>query len=454
VIGPGSTLGDRYRLTRHVAAGGMGDVWEADDRVLERHVAVKILRAAHARDPDFLERFRSEAKHAAALTDARIAAVHDYGETQDDGATVAYLVMEFVAGEPLSTVLAREGALSVDRTLAVVADTADALQAAHDAGVVHRDVKPGNILLRPDGSVTITDFGIARATNEPSHLTRTGLVLGTAYYLPPEQAAGQPVTPASDLYALGVVAYECLTGNRPFPGDNAVQVAVAHLRDEPPALPDEVPAPVRQLVMSLLAKDPLARPARAADVAVAARALRGDPDDTSGTATTRLLPAPLADATTTTLEPAAEQAVVAERPRWRSDAYAGQRRTRGLLLLVGLAVVVVGALLLVLVGGGRGNGRAAPPTPTPTPSPSPTPPTVTLSAGNYIGLHYDMVAEQLRALGLSPQRRTQGSEAPADTVIAVAPTGAVPIGSTITVTVAVMPNMPDKHHGHGKGNDD
>src|SRR4051794_21489896 len=317
VIEPGRTLGDRYRLTQHIATGGMGDVWGADDTLLERAVAVKILRAEHAGDPHFVERFRGEAKHAAALSDPHITSVFDYGEATDNDTTVAYLVMELVPGEPLSAVLAREGALDVDRTLAVLEQTAEALQVAHESGVVHRDVKPGNILIRPDGNVSITDFGIARATNEPSHLTRTGLVIGTAHYLPPEQAAGKPITPASDLYALGVVAYECLSGKRPFAGDNAVNVAVAHLREEPPPLPGDVPEPVRALVMSLLAKDPLARPARAAHVAAAARTLRADPHDSDhmlATVSTSVLPS-LAEASTETvdLDEIGEQAQ--ERPR-------------------------------------------------------------------------------------------------------------------------------------------
>ncbi|MFL6239010.1 MAG: protein kinase domain-containing protein [Actinomycetes bacterium] len=453
MIEPGRVLGDRYRLTRHIAAGGMGDVWAAEDSVLERTVAVKILRPVHATDPDFVERFRAEAKHAAALSDPHITAVHDYGETTDADGRLAYLVMEFVPGEALSTLLAHDGALGVDRTLAIVADTADALQAAHDAGVVHRDVKPGNILVRPDGSVSITDFGIARATNDPGHLTRTGLVLGTAYYLPPEQAAGHPVTPASDLYALGVVGYECLTGSRPFPGDNAVQVAVAHLRDEPPPLPGSVPEPVREFVMSLLAKDPLDRPAQARDVAATARALRSDPSAPPADTATRLMPS-LAEAPTAAVALAdapVEQEVGTKRPRWRGDAYPNQRRTRGLLLLVGLAVVVIGALLLVLVGGGHNRGRASP-TPTPTPSAHPTPRTVAVAPSQYVGHKYDDVAAALRALGLTSLRRSQPSDAPADTVIAITPSGRVRVGSSVTVTVAApKPQEHDKRHGHGKG---
>src|SRR4051812_23561048 len=221
-VAAGRVLGDRYRLDEKIATGGMGDVWRAEDTVLGRQVAVKLLRSEHAVDPDFVERFRAEARHSAALSHPSIAAVHDYGETDDDGTPLPYLVMELIPGEPLSALLARTGALSVDRTLDLVANAADALQAAHDSGVIHRDVKPGNILVRPEwevgagtGGIALTDFGIARATNDPGHLTRSGLVLGTAYYLAPEQAAGQNLTPATDLYALGVVAYECLSGVRP-----------------------------------------------------------------------------------------------------------------------------------------------------------------------------------------------------------------------------------------------
>src|SRR4051812_39337346 len=464
MIEPGRSLGDRYELTRHIAAGGMGDVWEANDTVLERLVAVKVLRAEHAVDPEFVERFRNEAKHAAALSDPRITAVYDYGETTDNGATLAYLVMELVPGEPLSAVLAREGALPVSQTLSLVADSADALQAAHAAGVIHRDVKPGNIIVRPDGSVSITDFGIARATTDSGHLTKSGLVLGTAYYMPPEQAGGRPVTPASDLYALGVVAYECLSGSRPFSGDNPVHVAVAHLRDEPPPLPQTIPEPVRRFVMTLLDKDPLKRPAHAADVATAARALIADPDDDAAVATaTELLP--VAAAATAPVPLAVDDGPdfsdaepVKQRARWRSDAYPDQRRTRGLLLLVGLAVVVVGALLLVLVSGGRKDhatptaATSASPSATQSLTPRPTPTGVTVTASKYVGQKYPAVQRALTALGLTVRRNTATSDRAADTVIGVTPTGLLPPHTTVIVTVAVPPEH--KKHGPGKDNHD
>src|SRR3954454_19990565 len=206
-LAPELTIADRYTLVQRIAVGGMGEVWRARDVLLDRYVAVKVLKAEYATDPSFLARFRNEARHTAALSHPGIANVFDYGEIGD----MAYLVMELVAGDPLSTLLAREGRLDPARSLDIVGQTGLALQAAHDAGVVHRDVKPGNLLVRPDGVVKVTDFGIARAT-DAAPLTQTGLLIGTAAYLSPEQAGGKPATPASDIYSLGVVAYECLTG--------------------------------------------------------------------------------------------------------------------------------------------------------------------------------------------------------------------------------------------------
>ncbi|MBB3086339.1 serine/threonine-protein kinase [Geodermatophilus sabuli] len=250
------TLGGRYVLEGLLATGGMGQVWRARDLLLDRAVAVKVLRSEYTGDPTFLARFRAEAQLTARLVHPHIAALHDYGEgTATDGEPLAYLVMELVEGESLAALLAREGRLTAERTLDVVGRTADALAAAHAAGVVHRDVKPGNVLLGEDGAVKITDFGVAwSASSVP--LTRTGQVVGTAHYLAPEQAAGGRACPASDVYALGMIAYECLAGRRAFDGDNPVQIAVAQLRDEPDPLPDDVPAPVRTLVAHALVKEP------------------------------------------------------------------------------------------------------------------------------------------------------------------------------------------------------
>ncbi|MCU1672206.1 MAG: serine/threonine protein kinase, partial [Frankiales bacterium] len=265
-------LAGRYRLDERIAVGGMGEVWRGQDTVLGRLVAVKCLKPEYVHDPEFSERFRAEARHAAGLSHPGIANVYDYGE-QSEPEQAAWLVMELVDGEPLSTLLHRKGAMTADQALDVVGQAAMALEAAHVAGVVHRDVKPGNLLVRPDGVVKVTDFGIARATDAVP-LTQTGTVVGTAYYLSPEAASGQPVTPASDVYSLGVVAYECLSGQRPFPGDNAVAVALAHLRETPPPLPGSVPSAVQDLVFRAMEKDPALRPVHAGDFGREAQALR------------------------------------------------------------------------------------------------------------------------------------------------------------------------------------
>jgi hypothetical protein len=253
----GSLLADRYEITAPIATGGMGEVWKARDRVLDRIVAAKVLKTEYTGDPSFLARFRNEARHTAALTHPNIASVYDYGETVDDTGTqqLAFLVMEFVEGQPLVTILHEEGALPVDWTLHVIEQSADGLSAAHRGGVIHRDIKPGNLIVRPDGVVKLTDFGIAQA-RDATPLTRTGMVVGTAQYLSPEQAQGMELTSASDVYSLGVVAYECLTGARPFDGASQVAIALAHINRPPPPLPSHVPPAVRLLVERALAKDP------------------------------------------------------------------------------------------------------------------------------------------------------------------------------------------------------
>ena len=256
----GSVLAGRYEITAPIATGGMGEVWRARDQVLDRMVAAKVLKSEYMSDPSFLARFRNEARHTAALTHQNIASVYDYGETVDDTGTqqLAFLVMEYVEGQPLVTILHDEGRLPVDWTLHVISQSAEGLSAAHRAGVVHRDIKPGNLMVRPDGVVKLTDFGIAQA-RDSAPLTRTGMVVGTAQYLSPEQAQGMEVTAASDVYSLGVVAYECLSGARPFDGASQVAIALAHINRPPPPLPAEIPPAVRLLVERALAKDPADR---------------------------------------------------------------------------------------------------------------------------------------------------------------------------------------------------
>jgi len=260
--GAGVALGDRYRLVRQIAVGGMGEVWEGYDESLARSVAVKVLKAEFAGDAGFLERFRTEARNSASLSHPNIAQLFDYGEQEGSG----YLVIELVPGEPLSDLLEREPVLPVRRLLPILAQTARGLHAAHEAGVVHRDVKPGNILLGRGGRVKITDFGVSLAQNQMT-MTATGMVMGTAQYLSPEQAVGRPATPLSDLYSLGIIAFEALAGNRPFTGPTAVDIAVAHVNSPVPPLPKSVAKPLADLVASLLSKDPAQRPQSGAELA-------------------------------------------------------------------------------------------------------------------------------------------------------------------------------------------
>jgi eukaryotic-like serine/threonine-protein kinase len=243
-------LDGRYCLEEEIGAGGFCEVWRGTDTALTRPVAVKLLQAGYAHQPEARARFKAEARHAGGLSHQNIARVYDYGEPARGR---PYLVMELIEGPSLARVLA-SGPLDAARTMDVVAQVAAGLQAAHSAGLVHRDIKPGNILFTPEGTVRITDFGISYAVGS-APLTATGTVMGTPGYLAPERVEGAEAGPASDLYALGIVAYECLAGSRPFSG-GALEVAIAH-RDRPlPPLPASVPAEVVVFVMMLTAKDP------------------------------------------------------------------------------------------------------------------------------------------------------------------------------------------------------
>ncbi len=269
MLSPGVQLGNRYRLDERIASGGMGDVWRGTDQVLGRTVAVKSLLPALLDEPGFAERFRGEARTMATINHPGVVDVYDFGNDQH----IAFLVMEYVEGDPLSATLSRVGRLTPARTMALVAQAADALHAAHVKGIVHRDVKPGNLLVRPNGTLVLTDFGIARS-DLVGQLTAAGSVLGTASYISPEQATGQVATPASDVYALGVVAYQCLAGRRPFEGDNPLDIAMRHVRETPRPLPSDIPPQVRALVERALAKDPKDRWPSAATLAGAARQLK------------------------------------------------------------------------------------------------------------------------------------------------------------------------------------
>jgi len=495
-------VGDRYRLTDRIAVGGMGEVWKAEDEVLGREVAVKLLKPEYTGDEAFLTRFRNEARHTAAITHPNIAGVYDYGET-DAG---AYLVMELVPGEPLNDIFAREGALPVDMAMDILAQTARGLSAAHAAGLVHRDVKPGNLLVTPDGQVKVTDFGIARAGDQVP-LTATGQVMGTAQYLAPEQAMGRPATPLSDIYSLGVVGYEALTGERPFTGDTPVAIAMAHVNTEPPRLPADLPAGARALIDSSLSKDPDQRPRDAATFSAAAEAVgHGRDHDAiaplpSAGAVGAGLGAGEATAATQVYDPAATAATrvaglgAATSALPAAGGAAGvasstappdrKRRVRlngPLLALLALLVFVgVGAIAATVFGdGGNDPGSGTPTTPVTTPAastPAQTsqetannattsatseprtttatqePSGIVVNAGDYVGRNRKEVAAELKALGLEvDQKEEKDTDAEKDVVLSVSPTGTLSEGDKVTIVYA-DPKKDEQKGQDDKGNE-
>ncbi|MDO5048996.1 MAG: protein kinase [Actinomycetaceae bacterium] len=258
----GKILDGRYKLLRQVATGGMGEVWTARDFESGRHIAVKILKPELAGQDTFLQRLRMEARNAMQIEHPGLAAVLDHGE--EDG--LGWIVMEYVEGLPFNEYLRDGNRIAPDQLIPVLIQTAYALQAAHAREVVHRDIKPSNLIITPEGVVKLTDFGISVTPNQAT-MTEAGMVMGTAQYLPPEQAMGEPATHSGDLYALGVIAYEALAGRRPFTGKTQVDVAFAHVNEPVPPLPDDVPADLARIVTSLLRKKPSDRPRDGATLA-------------------------------------------------------------------------------------------------------------------------------------------------------------------------------------------
>lgn len=434
----GSEFGNRYVLGDRIAVGGMGEVWKATDQVLGRTVAIKLLSPSLADQPGFTQRFREEARNTAALGHPNIAAVYDYGE--DAGAS--WLVMEYVDGRPLSQIIKDDGPIDARRTSLIVAQAASALQAAHDAGVIHRDVKPANILVRRDGTVKLTDFGISRAI-DAAPITRTGEVMGTAQYISPEQAMGRPVAPSSDIYSLGVVAYEMLTGERAFDEGSPVATAMAHIHNPAPPLPASVPEPLNGVVMACLAKDTSLRPASAGDVA---DTLRGVPGAQTF-AHTEVLGN---QARTQRLVPSATQRVVP--PATASQRYAVEepepRKRSPLLWVVPLLIVLAllagwGLTQSGLFMGNTGGPSTPAVTPTqsasPTQTPTPTPTNIDINARDYRGLSLNEAAARLKGLGLYYNVNRVTSDQPRESVIDINPTGSVAPGSTVALTVSNGP---------------
>ena len=438
-------LGDRYELESVLASGGMGRVWRARDTLLQRPVAVKILRSEFTGDTAFLGRFRAEAQHTAVLAHPNIAALYDYGEVDQDGEHLAYLVMELVEGESLATLLARERRLDVPQTLGILRATAAGLAAAHAAGVVHRDVKPGNVLLGPGGVVKITDFGIAwSASSVP--LTQTGQVIGTAQYLSPEQAAGGKAGPASDVYALGAVAYECLTGRRIFDGENSVQIAVKQIREHPDPLPPDLPGNVRGLVERALRKDPAERfPDGAALLAAVDDVLSGRPPVPSSRARTAVMPVPdLA----TPPRAAASAPPATSAPAATSGARAAVRMLVGALAV--LALLAVAVLVVRALGQDPADART-------TEETTPTVALIDVAAEEFVGRPVRDVQAELVARGLQVSVvPAETADVPAGQVLSVDPVGGLAPDAVVTVTYAVPPVVvpePDQGNGNGGGKD-
>jgi serine/threonine protein kinase len=340
-----TVLDDRYDVGRPLGSGGMGEVFLARDRVLGRDVALKVLRKQYAGDEEFAERFKREAMSAASLSHPNIVQVYDRGETEEGA---SYIAMEYVPGGTLKERISREGPLAAADAAALGAQVAEALGAAHDRGMVHRDIKPQNVLLTAGGTAKVADFGIARAGSSVT-ISRTGSVMGTAGYMSPEQALGKPATPKSDLYSLGVVLYEALTGELPYTADNPIAVSMKHVNEplRPPVeLNPRIPDGMNALVTKLLAKDPEDRYADANELADDLwRVSRGLAPVAAGIGR---LPKPPAQRTTVT-----SPNVMSEMPKPR-PAPAPVRRRRGLpWLLIALVAIlftlgVLGSLQAVL----------------------------------------------------------------------------------------------------------
>jgi eukaryotic-like serine/threonine-protein kinase len=445
----GTRLLDRYRLERRLAAGGMGTVYEAHDERLNRRVAVKLLKDELASDPRFVERFRREARAVASLAHPSIADVYDYGE--DEG--THFIVMQFAEGEDLALVLRREAPLVPERASRIAEGVCAALAHAHAAGIVHRDVKPANVIVGDDDRVLVTDFGIARAVGD-STLTATGSILGSTHYLSPEQAGGREIGPASDIYSLGIVLYEMLTGAVPFTADTPIAIAMRHVSDPVPAprsLNPSVPAVYDEIVARATAKVPENRYASATEFEQAlVRARAGAPASAAPTAVVGGDTQVLEGETAAAAAPAA--------------AWTPQRAARGVAVAFAAVALLIVALLLwrALAAGDPEMETRRPavqdeePAETPTPTPEEREPTTFTILDSIVGMRYKEAEKQLRDVGLVVSRVDQESDAAKDTVIgSEPPPGAtVEAGDEITLFVStgtVPSEEEDEEEDRGKG---
>ncbi len=427
---PATTVAGRYELERRLAVGGMATVHLGRDRVLDRFVAIKVLHSQLAADPAFVARFRREAQAAGRLGHPNIVAVYDWGSHDD----TYYMAMEYIRGETLAEGLAEDGPMSTGRALQVAIDVVSALGAAHDQGTIHRDIKPSNIIIGPSGDAKVTDFGIARAREvQAGHdLTEVGSVIGTASYLSPEQAQGLPVDPRSDLYSVGVVLFEMVTGRRPFVGSSPMAVLQQHIEEPPPAiagLQPAVPAELDDLIARLLAKDPADRLSTAVEVEGRLKAIRSghrsgavgaDGRQSRPMPSAAVQPEELAFASngdvppTAIMPPQARPDAGEVATPWEPEPSEGGGRSGWPVILGAFAVVGLVVLLLVLsqtIGDGSSD---APDTTDVTPvqtsaqdtSPSTEPDAGTVAVPDVRGRSQSEAEDAIRDVGLTPRVET------------------------------------------------
>ncbi|MDQ4032922.1 MAG: Stk1 family PASTA domain-containing Ser/Thr kinase [Actinomycetota bacterium] len=414
-------LSERYELGETLGYGGMSEVHRGRDVRLDRDVAVKVLRADLARDPQFQHRFRREAQNAAALNHPAIVAVYDTGETASEYGPLPYIVMEFVEGRTLRDIVKTEGPMGEQRAMETMADVCAALDFSHRNGIIHRDVKPANVMITTAGAVKVMDFGIARALADGQGVTQTAAVIGTAQYLSPEQARGEQVDARSDVYAAGCVLYELITGDPPFTGDSPVAVAYQHVREDPipPShLNPDISAAVDAMVLKAMSKNPANRYQSAAEMRTdLIRVLSGQ---------RQLAPMVMTDADRTLMLDSAAPTVAIRPSRYRPDPGGGppdeRRSGRGIWVLTAVVVAALIALLLLLFTDLFGGG----------PEPVAVP--------NVVGQPVVPAEQTLNAAGFQTERRpVESTPEDLDRVVAMNPSGEAIPGTTIRLDVGAGP---------------
>ncbi len=413
-LAPDTLIDGRYRLIRRIGAGGMADVWCADDQMLKRRVALKFLLERYATDEQFVERFRREAAAAAGLQHPNIVSVYDRGEHEGR----PFIVMEYVEGASLKELIER--GLTGGESIEIVRQVLAGARFAHSRGIIHRDLKPQNVLIDREGRARVADFGIARAGT--SEITQTGSVLGTAQYLSPEQAQGLETTAASDVYSVGAMLYEALTGEVPFNADTPVAVALKQVSEAPRApsqLNPRIPAALDAVVLRALAKDPANRYQTADEFSAALTAAEADPNAAPGTDSYTAVAAPPAVSPTAPTQPpqTPPDELVGEEPEEEDEGF----WTRNRLIAAGLLLLaLLGVLLFLLLHGGS-------PKQVPVPS--------------VLGEKADRAAATLGDKGFQVVRNPEPSRKPLDTVLAQDPRAGTRVdeGSTVTITISGGP---------------